>query len=204
MKVGNGPRGDRARSLGLLAVYGGLTAFALVLGAVRGESPFITTPWLPFGGLTLIATSLALGAALALGTVVTTRALVRFFAWAKTLHEALRPAVKDAPTGRLLAMAVLSGMGEELFFRGLLVPALGVIASSLLFGVLHQVPGKARFVWAGWACFMGLAFAGLFRLTGSLAGPILAHVVINGSNLVFLRDTAAIPKSRKLGGILRA
>ncbi len=195
--------GSGAGSFGLLAVYGALAVAALVLAAIRGESPFITTPQLPLGGAALIALSLALGAALAATTVASTRALIRWFAWARRLHEALRPAVKDASTARLFGMAVLSGIGEELFFRGLLVPALGVLASSLLFGVLHQVPGPARFVWAAWAALMGLAFAGIFRLTGSLAGPLLAHVVINAMNLVFLRDTVTAPAPRKLGGILR-
>lgn len=195
--------GDK-RSATSLAVYGLLVVVALGLAAVRGESPFITTPSLPFGGVGLVVASLALGAALAAITVVATRVLVRSFAWARRLHETLRPAVKDTSTGQLLAMALLSGLGEELFFRGLLVPALGVVASSLVFGVLHQVPGRARFVWAGWATLMGLAFAAIFRLTGSLAGPVLAHVAINAMNLVFLRDTAATVTPRKLGGILRA
>ncbi len=185
-------------------MYGLLLVVALGLAALRGESPFITTPSLPLGGAALVAASLALGAALAVLTVVATRWLVRRVVWARRLHETLRPAVKDASTGQLLGMAVMSGLGEELFFRGLLVPALGVVASSLLFGVLHQVPGRARFVWAGWATVMGLAFAAIFRLTGSLAGPVLAHVAINAVNLVFLRDTAATVAPRKLGGILRA
>lgn len=185
-------------------MYGLLLVVALGLAALRGESPFITTPSLPLGAAALVAVSLALGAALAVLTVVATRWLVRRFMWARRLHESLRPAVKDASTGQLLGMAVMSGLGEELFFRGLLVPALGVVASSLLFGVLHQVPGRARFVWASWATLMGLAFAAIFRLTGSLAGPVLAHVAINAVNLVFLRDTAATVAPRKLGGILRA
>jgi len=197
-------RSGEKRTASLLVVYGLLLVVALGLAALRGESPFITTPSLPLGAAALVAVSLALGAALAVLPVVATRWLVRRFMWARRLHESLRPAVKDASTGQLLGMAVMSGLGEELFFRGLLVPALGVVASSLLFGVLHQVPGRARFVWASWATLMGLAFAAIFRLTGSLAGPVLAHVAINAVNLVFLRDTAATVAPRKLGGILRA
>ena len=186
----------------MVGAYLTLALLALGLGAARGESPFITTPLLPFGAAALVATSVVLGLTLAAVTVLGTRGMVRRFAWARQLHETLRPAVKDASTLRLLGVAVASGFGEELFFRGLLVPVLGVVASSLLFGALHQTSGKARFVWAAWATLMGLVFAGLFQLTGSLAGSIVAHVAINAANLVFLRDTS-LEKPRKLGGLLR-
>lgn len=184
--------------------YGALSALALALGFVRGESPFITAPILPFEAGVLVASSLTLGVMVAGLTIYGTRSLVRTFSWAKLLHESLRPAVKDASTTRLLAIAVASGFGEELFFRGLLVPTIGVIGSSLLFGAIHQTPGKARFIWATWAALMGLVFALIFRLTGSLAGPIAAHIAINAANLVFLRDTAPRAKPRKLGGLLGA
>ncbi len=183
--------------------YGGLAALALGLAALREESPFITTPLLPMSAPALVATSLSLGLGVAAVTVFGTRGLVRRFAWAMALHEALRPSVKDASTARLVGVAIASGLGEELFFRGLLVPVLGIVGSSLLFGALHQAPGKARFVWAAWAAVMGLVFAALFSLTGSLVGPIAAHVAINAANLVFLRDTAPAPKPRRLGGLLR-
>ncbi|HQY64824.1 MAG TPA: hypothetical protein PK141_25700, partial [Polyangiaceae bacterium] len=67
----------------LLLVYGGLLVVALGLAALRGESPFITTPTLPLGAAALVAVSLALGAALAILTVIATRWLVRRFAWAR-------------------------------------------------------------------------------------------------------------------------
>lgn len=192
----------RARLVGV--AYVSLAAFSLGVGAYVGKSPFITTPTLPLGSFALVATSLGLGALLAVGTIAASRVLVRTWAWARALHETLRPAVKDVPTAQLVAMALASGLGEELFFRGLLVPAVGLGLSSLVFGALHQAPGRARFVWAIWAAVMGLAFGGLFVLTGSLAGPILAHVAINAANLVHLRDTDPSPKGRKLGGLLRA
>ena len=34
---------------------------------------------------------------------------------------------------------------------------------------------------------MGLALGAAFRLTGSLAGPLTAHAVINGFNLAYLK-----------------
>lgn len=183
--------------------YTALAAVSLVVAALREESPFITTPLLPVSAPLLVLASLALGGLVALVTVGGTRLAVKRFTWAKELHETLRPAVRDLSTLRLVAMAVASGLGEELFFRGLLVPAVGLVVSSLLFGLLHQAPGRARFVWMAWASIMGLVFALVFRATGSLVGPLFAHVTINAMNLVFLRDTTAIVKPRHLGGLLR-
>jgi membrane protease YdiL (CAAX protease family) len=129
--------------------------------------------------------------------------LVRRVAWARALHEALRPAVKGAGDGFLLAIAAASALGEELFFRGVLVPLVGIVLSSLLFGALHQVRGQARWGWAAWATAMGLLFATLFAATGSLAGPLVAHLAINAANLRFLRDNDPAPRRRDLGGLLR-
>jgi membrane protease YdiL (CAAX protease family) len=50
---------------------------------------------------------------------------------------------------------------------------------------------------------MGLLFGALFLATGSLLGPIVAHVAINVVNLRFLRDTDLEPqRQRRLGGLL--
>ena len=101
-----------------------------------------------------------------------------------------------------MVMALASGVGEELFFRGCLTPLVGVFLSSAAFGVLHQVRGRARWAWAGWATVMGLAFATIYELTGHLVGPILAHVTINLVNLRYLRDHDPEAKPRTLGGLL--
>jgi hypothetical protein len=43
----------------------------------------------------------------------------------------------------------------------------------------------------------------VFQLTGSLVGPIVAHVYVNATNLRFLRDTDLEPeRPRVLGGLL--
>jgi uncharacterized protein len=107
--------------------------------------------------------------------------------------------------GPIVLMALASGVGEELFFRGWLTPLVGVTLSSVAFGLLHQVRGRARWAWAGWATLMGVTFATLYELTGHLAGPILAHVTINLVNLRYLRDNPPSDpgaKAKTLGGLL--
>jgi hypothetical protein len=111
--------------------------------------------------------------------------------------------VHRAGDGWLLAIAVASAAGEELLFRGLMVPIFGVLVSALVFGGLHQIRGPARWGWMAWATLMGVVFGALFAATGSLAGPIAAHVAINAANLRFLRDNDPAPRPRALGGLLR-
>jgi membrane protease YdiL (CAAX protease family) len=119
------------------------------------------------------------------------------------LHADLRPAVRDTSDATLLVLGLSSGIAEELFFRGVLAPALGLLVSSIAFGALHRLRGRVGWIWASWAAVMGLLFGALFFATGSLVGPIVAHASINVVNLRFLRDTDVEPrKPRRLGGLL--
>jgi membrane protease YdiL (CAAX protease family) len=175
--------------LGVATAYGVVGALAAAVAVALGQDPFTTDSWVGLAGAPAMGWSALLGVVLGVATVLATRVMVRHARWARVLHAELRPAVRDADDTALVLMALASGIGEELFFRGLLVPLVGVVVASLGFGLLHQVRGPARWAWAAWAAVMGLLFALTFRITGSLVGPIVAHVVINGANLRFLRDT---------------
>jgi membrane protease YdiL (CAAX protease family) len=196
-----GPSSRAAGVLGGYAAVGGLSAgVALALGF----DPLACDGWLRMRGAASVLLSLGLGLCLGATTIGATREIVRRARWARALHAALRPAVHGAGDGMLFALAIASATGEELLFRGLLVPTVGVLASSLVFGVLHQIRGRGRWGWIAWATLMGLLFAVIFRATGSLAGPLVAHVAINHANLRFLRDSDPDPPrpTRALGGLL--
>jgi membrane protease YdiL (CAAX protease family) len=49
---------------------------------------------------------------------------------------------------------------------------------------------------------VGLALGSMFCLTGSLLGPILAHGLINGLNLAYLKAHDTAPPRNSLGGLL--
>jgi membrane protease YdiL (CAAX protease family) len=184
--------------------YGGLGALGATLAEVSGHSPVTTTAWwdrLTGLGSFAAVLSLGLGGLVALATIRMTRAMGRA-EWARALHADLRPITHGLGDGPILVMALASGVGEELFFRGWLTPLVGVFFSSLAFGVLHQVRGRARWAWVLWATLMGVAFATLYQVTGSLAGPVLAHVAINFANLKYLRDHDPEAKPHALGGLL--
>ena len=182
----------------ILGAVGAGIAFALS----EGQRGVLTSPsWVGLEGGTAVLASVALGAILATGTIALTPRLVARFAWARDLHDTLRPVVHGASSLQLAATATLSGLAEELFFRGMLVQVTGLFVASIAFGALHQVKGPGRWIWASWATVMGLLFGAVFCLTGSLVGPILGHVAINAVNLRYLRDHAP-RKRRHLGGLL--
>jgi membrane protease YdiL (CAAX protease family) len=199
------PRAVEAWS-GPVLVYGALSVVAIATALARGQSPIGVEPWLsmvPAGGFAGHAVSLAGGLVLALATIKATRHSVKRWAWARALHANLRPAVRHSGIPTIVVLGVASAASEELFFRGLLATTFGVVASSLAFGLLHQMRGRVRWLWAGWATVMGLLFGSLFLATGSLLGPLLAHAAINIVNLRFIRDTdVEAPNPRRLGGLL--
>ena len=189
---------------GPLVIYGALSVVAVGTALARGQSPIGTDAWLPLGAPQGHIASIGGGVVLALLTIKATRQFVRRWGWARALHSDLRPAVSRAGDGTIVVLGIASALSEELFFRGLLATTFGVIASSLAFGLLHQMRGRVRWAWAAWATVMGFLFGGLFLATGSLIGPLLAHAAINIANLRFIRDTDVDPPKprRRLGGLL--
>lgn len=140
---------------------------------------------------------LSLGIGLLFGTflVVGSRITVQRFEWARRLHLELRPLAQGLPPAGIVVLAALSSVGEELLFRGLFQPWMGLWPQAILFGLLHQLPGPSRWIWVSWAFLVGLALGALFALTGSLLGPLAAHALVNGMNLSFLKshDPGAMP-----------
>ncbi len=134
-----------------------------------------------------IALSLGLGTALASIVVVTTPLLVERTRWARALHEELRPIVDSLSSGEITLLALSSGFAEELFFRGAMQPVLGLLLTSLVFGVVHTGPRRVFLAWSAWAFVMGLAFGLIFELSGVIWGPVLAHVLINQRNMSYMR-----------------
>jgi uncharacterized protein len=185
------------------AAYALLGIFALVLVSLwRGGSGWVhPDPWLQFETGTRHVYSALFGIAFGGLAVVSTRAAVTRFKWARGLHAALRPFARELSLPMILCIAALSAFGEELLFRGLLEPAVGVIPQAIVFGVAHQIPGPSRWVWVTWATVMGLALGAMFQLTGSLVGPLIAHAMVNAINLLYLKSHDPAPR-HLLGGLL--
>jgi membrane protease YdiL (CAAX protease family) len=186
------------------AAYALLGVLALVVADLwRGESAFVhPEPWLSLEPAARHVYSALLGVAFGALLVVCTRGAVARFAWAKGLHAALRPFARGMSPSTIVVVAGLSSFGEEMLFRGLLGPAIGVVPQALLFGVAHQITGPSRWVWVAWATLVGLALGAMFQLTGSLLGPLLAHALVNALNLAYLKSHDPAPQ-HGLGGLFR-
>lgn len=187
----------------------------LVVGAgaslLCGVNPVLQPPWLDIlRGDALLGALVSVGGGLSMaaGTIFVTRALLTRVPGGKALETALRPSLRGLPAWLVLVAAVGAGVGEELFFRGFLVPTAGVLASSVLFGLVHQVRGPGRVAFMASAALFGASLALLYRATGSLAGPLVAHVLVNYLNALYLREAAGpadgVARRRQaLGGLLR-
>lgn len=89
-------------------------------------------------------------------------------------EESVFPLVRSASVVELLVAAALAGFAEELLFRGLLQPRIGLVAASLLFGLAHG-PTLSFLPLAAWAAVFGLFFGVLYQWSGNLAQPMLVH-----------------------------
>ncbi|MBI4703480.1 MAG: CPBP family intramembrane metalloprotease [Deltaproteobacteria bacterium] len=170
--------------------YALLAALSVALAlALREGVPWIyAAPWLDLSPGAALATSAGLGLVLSAALVLLTRLCVRRFHWARRLHVELRPVARDLTAPQIAAIATLSSLGEELLFRGLLLPWTGVLPGAVLFGLAHYLPGRSRWVWVAWASVVGAALGAVFALTGSLVGPLVAHAIVNAINLAYLRS----------------
>jgi len=183
-------RGQSAAAFRVAAGYALLATVATALAlALRDGLPWVyPEPWFPAAPAVGLVTSAVLGLVLATALIALTRVSVARYEWARRLHNELRPVARDLTAGQILMVAGLSSLGEELLFRGLLTPTVGIPVSALLFGLAHQIKGPSRWVWVGWATAVGAGLGVIFAVTGSLVGPLLAHAVVNAVNLTYLRD----------------
>jgi membrane protease YdiL (CAAX protease family) len=145
-----------------------------LLGVLRPT--MLTIAWGVGAGL-LLATTLPLVTAPWARRVLVLRGLKR--AW-DALESGLGPGLRIR---EVLVLAVCSGISEEIFFRGVLLHELGIVGSSVLFGLLHPL-GIAYVLWATAA---GAGFGVLYLATGSLVAPALAHGTYNLIALGYLR-----------------
>lgn len=104
------------------------------------------------------------------------------------------------PLFLILFAVVLAPAYEELLFRRVLFgrlwaagwPWLGAVLSSVAFALAHELPGAngngplaTLLLWAIYAT-MGMAFAWLYRRTGTLWAPVGAHMLNNALALSLL------------------
>ncbi|MBX3465425.1 MAG: CPBP family intramembrane metalloprotease [Planctomycetes bacterium] len=185
-----------------LFIYAGMLVVAAVLVRVSGAPSLFRAPETP----ALLWGPLAAAVALALAVVEAGKRL-EGVDWYRRMAEYLRQVLTspDLLGPRLdqekaLVVAVYSSIAEEALFRGWLQPVLiaalagrlgeglaataaGIVAASLLFGLLHVPMVPELRPWTAFAIVAGLLFGALAAWSGSLLAPIAAHFLINWLNL---------------------
>lgn len=164
----------------VMVLYLGLGAAALAWGGLRGQ-PNIWQP--PGHGEPLVLAGIAMGILLGLAIVFVSRLALYRFDWARALHRDFRGLLNPMSDLEIVVLAGASSVGEEMFFRGALLPAIGLVGSSLAFALLHIGPKARHLPWTVSSLGAGLMFGAIFIWTGDLTGPVLAHFLVNFLNL---------------------
>ena len=109
--------------------------------------------------------------------------VLRRFRLATALEERLRQTLGPLAGHEALGLALLSGLGEEVFFRGAMQPVWGYAVTTLLFGALHSGRGRELLVWTLSAVLAGAVLGGLMEWRGNLLAPVVCHVAVNAVQL---------------------
>ncbi|KAL6762828.1 hypothetical protein V8C86DRAFT_2511604 [Haematococcus lacustris] len=91
----------------------------------------------------------------------------------------------------MVLVALLSGIPEELLFRGGLIPVTspdwrGVVLSGLVFGALHNGGGR-NWAFAAWASAVGCLYGALFLVSHNIWVPAAAHAAANFASAAIWR-----------------
>ena len=170
-----------------IIVEGGLFALGwLLVGAARAQV------WLKFSA----SWSATASGLLLCIPLLSALYLVERSRWAPVLHltrlidEKVTPIFTNCKVFDLALIALVAGVGEELFFRGWLQPALitrfdvwvGILAASLIFGLAHYLSTG----YAVYAFLTGIYLGLIFLASENLYIVMLIHALYDFIALVYL------------------
>jgi membrane protease YdiL (CAAX protease family) len=157
----------------------------------------------------LSASSIAVGVAAVIPPVLLNELLWRVYGtrpgsvYGKFIREVILPLCKQVQRPTAVALAILSGFGEELFFRGVLheltATNFGLLASaiitSILFAYVHFIGQVRRFgkllpLYTG----MGLYLWTVCIVSHSLIAAIVAHSLYNFTAIAITRHRLSIER----------
>lgn len=161
----------------------------IVMGVTAIVLLVVSKIWQKLGSVRLLSTEITTegflwGISLAAGITLASSILYRLWpAYRDSADVYLELVIKPLVWPDLIWLGLLPGLSEELLFRGVMLPALGlnmvaVIISSLLFGILH-LSGVGQWPYVVWATVVGFALGYVALITGNLLVPIVAHIITN-------------------------
>jgi uncharacterized protein len=145
--------------------------------------------WLYFGDLQLRPLDFSivnLGIGISLGLGMTGLSEIVYTLWGtyrKSADFYLTMVLTPLAVPDVIWLGILPGLSEELLFRGVMLPAIGldpigIVLSSLCFGVLHMTDLR-QWPYAVWATAIGMLLGYTMVETGNLLIPIVAHITTN-------------------------
>lgn len=95
------------------------------------------------------------------------------------LHDAYKvyEIISTVPAWILVLAVFVAPITEELFFRATLVPRIGIVFSSLLFGLFHFSYDSVSEIIG--AVVIGLVLAFVYKKSNSVVAPIILHFIFN-------------------------
>lgn len=159
----------------------GLTAVLwLILSKILLQTPFS-------GGLLPLKfqpMALIVGGLIAAGIILASSVLYQIWpTYRASADFYLELVIKPLVWADVFWLGLLPGLSEELLFRGVLLPTLGldwygIIGSGLCFGILHM-GGKQQWPYAIWAAIVGVVLGYSAVASGNLLIPVMAHIITN-------------------------
>lgn len=156
-------------------IQGCVLLVAVVWGWTRGVAWWEGLRWTPWA-LT--------GVPLGLGMMAVTTLLSKGVQ--ELVDEVMYPLFRSVGVLAIIFASASSGFAEEVLFRGVMQPDLGIVWTSVIFGVLHT--GDRRLLVLGpWAALASVVLGWAYVASGTLWCPILAHFTNNLCSMVYLR-----------------
>jgi len=145
--------------------------------------------WLHFQPQVLLPITLTLegslvGVGLGLAITLLSAVIYRFWpAYRKSADSYLSMVLQPLHWVDLPWLGLLPGLSEELLFRGVMLPAIGltaqgVVLSAASFGILHLSSWR-QWPYVIWATLIGLVLGLSVVITHNLLVPVVAHITTN-------------------------
>lgn len=101
----------------------------------------------------------------------------------KTITGDIRALFASATLVDIFLISLLAGLAEELLFRGVIQAKWGILAASILFGLLHSVTPAYILL----ATLIGFYIGLLYHVFQGLLIPIQLHCIYDFGALIYLR-----------------
>lgn len=191
----SGPELRRLFFVSAYVLYGGGFLVTLLGAAIFSNHPLSYLPG-PAGDVETWGRAAAwtgLGLSVGSAIVVLGYAASRLSKWLAELEKEFAAHLFWIEGWRdIFLLAILSAVGEEAFFRGLLQPHLGLLGSTAVFAICHPPLSRRLVTWPIFAFAIGLVLGYLFdRTGGNLLAPTAVHFAVNFLNMrLILRHVA--------------